>query len=162
MIKRFSRHLLLLSIVLTLVGLTACQHGYQSAQKVDGLPADSTDTKPMPNDDLPTFQDSTTAPGADTVQAVKPAVIYGSAVDVEELTMEVLSNGCTQASDFELHYADTAKDELTVTVLRVKPDGCRKMPAVVSVTLPMDGEKVAGKSVLLANEPVERPSFKRQ
>jgi len=51
-----------------------------------------------------------------------------------QLQFEVVSNGCTRAADFAVEHR-VSEGQCELTVIRTKPDYCRKAKALVDITL---------------------------
>ena len=93
------------------------------------------------------------------------ARIYSSTVGQNEVRFTTSSNGCTNAENFALMLETSAagKNDNTqntvVTIVQIKPDYCKAMPRVVSVTLPFE-HQYSGK-VTIANTLHSNPKYKK-
>ncbi|MFK7892866.1 MAG: hypothetical protein AB8B63_18780 [Granulosicoccus sp.] len=81
------------------------------------------------------------------------------------LMASVVSNGCTRAEDFHIDYQYRESDgtaTCNVTLVRDKPDYCRRSPAWVSVSLPWQPpESCNDLPVEFSNPVVESETLKR-
>jgi hypothetical protein len=68
---------------------------------------------------------------APVAYAIEPETLLGVQLnyDKKEITIQVISTGCTLKSDFKFEFTDGK-----LTVSRQKPDLCKAMPEVVSFT----------------------------
>ncbi len=97
------------------------------------------------------------------------AILFGASIEEQSehrhITFVVMSNGCTQSSDFDLSYEKLqgqAGGVIAVTVMRLGTDRCRKMPAVVSIMLPLAQGIVGQQPVQIVNEIAEVPEIRRR
>ncbi|MBN1797571.1 MAG: hypothetical protein JW822_03280 [Spirochaetales bacterium] len=63
--------------------------------------------------------------------AEQPEVLLGLSMDFEkeEITIEVVSTGCTTKADFRFEYKDNV-----LTIIRKQPDTCKAMPDKITLT----------------------------
>lgn len=61
-------------------------------------------------------------------------LLYGVQFVDSRITVDVVSHGCTDESNFAVK-VDPLPDELQLSIVQVKPDRCRMSPHIVSVTL---------------------------
>ena len=68
--------------------------------------------------------------------------LYGVNRTDDGLVIKVRSYGCTRANSFRVNYAEQG-----ISIIRIKPDNCRRMPHIIDVELPL--KKDTGAFVLL-------------
>lgn len=69
----------------------------------------------------------------------KPKVetIHDVKISADSIQFTVISNGCTKSKNFVLDVNQVNKDTYDVTLLRLKPDYCRAMPRLITITKPL-------------------------
>ena len=65
--------------------------------------------------------------------------------------VSVVSTGCTTRESVEAHVERLDADTVALTVRRVKPDGCRRVPFGVSVELGRDELGIGDEAIVLEN-----------
>jgi len=61
--------------------------------------------------------------------------VIGISLMAEGVQAQVISTGCTSAEDFEISHVAT-QSACKLTLVRIKPDYCRRAPFVVEVSVP--------------------------
>jgi len=67
-------------------------------------------------------------------------VLYGFSLAQESIIITVISTGCTQEEDFHLQTSSTP-DGYDVSIMRTKPDRCRRAPMYEQIRIPLDHSK---------------------
>ncbi len=62
------------------------------------------------------------------------ALLYGVQFTDSRIAIDVLSNGCTDASYFAVK-VEPSGDSFQLSIVQLKPDRCRMRPHIISVTL---------------------------
>ena len=63
--------------------------------------------------------------------------LYGFKLGKESIVITVISTGCTQQEDFHLQTSATPEG-YDVSIMRIKPDRCRRAPMFEQVVIPLD------------------------
>lgn len=76
-------------------------------------------------------------------------VLYGVELTKEKLIITVVSGGCTKEGDFrfDVNKGSEGQQQYTVTVYRIKPDDCKRVPELIQISysreeLGLDGHAV--------------------
>jgi len=78
-------------------------------------------------------------------------LLYGVSIDKNKIYFVVKSSGCSHAEDFQVALKK-AKEQLTLSVIRISPDRCRGMPKQVSLAKNLDFSSTDSKlDVVLLN-----------
>jgi len=86
-------------------------------------------------------------PASDAPAAVSAARLHHYSLSPQAVSFTVTGTGCTREQDFELLVEqDGPTTPLRITVLRLKPDWCKKIPQALSFTLALP-RRHAGASV---------------
>lgn len=104
--------------------------------------------------------DSSEKSNAETAGVV--ATVFSIVQTDAEIAFDVLSNGCTQTTDFQIVYGEPRNGDIPVTLMRLRQDPCKKMPELVSIQLPIDIGKVGQHQLVVTNDLSEFPVIKRQ
>jgi hypothetical protein len=86
---------------------------------------------------------SCTLPAAEHTQEFQPVktvsleTLYGFNVTESFIIFTVISTGCTKEKDFQLQTSATP-DGYDVSILRGKPDRCRRAPMYQEIKIPLD------------------------
>jgi hypothetical protein len=86
---------------------------------------------------------SCTLPAADDLmkaeyqRAFELETLYGFKLAKESIILTVVSTGCTQEEDFHLQTSATPEG-YDVSIMRTKPDRCRRAPMFVEIRIPLD------------------------
>jgi hypothetical protein len=90
-------------------------------------------------------------------------LLYGIEINGEQAMVQVVSNGCTEPSDFVLELRGTG-EEAELTVKRLREDHCRMAPHIVelSLDLPDDDEGRQGLRFSLVNRLSSPGSLRRR
>lgn len=84
--------------------------------------------------------------------------LYSFSAVSENLEIGVKSSGCTKSEDFST-YVVWGENEDHLSIVRTKPDRCRRMPMIKRVIISVDPAKLkSGRSVVLDN-PVAVPTL---
>lgn len=67
------------------------------------------------------------------------AVLHSARLNTKSLTFEVLSYGCSKNSHFKLDYSQVEQNKVSITVIRLRPDLCKKKPELKLMELPLRG-----------------------
>lgn len=65
------------------------------------------------------------------------AVLQSARLNTKSLAFEVLSYGCSKKSHFKLDYSQIEQSKVNITVIRLKPDLCKKKPELKLIELPL-------------------------
>jgi hypothetical protein len=86
---------------------------------------------------------SCTLPAADERTALankeplEMEVLYGFKLAAESIVITVVSTGCTREDDFHLQTSPTPEG-YDVSIMRTKPDRCRRAPMYEQIRIPLD------------------------
>jgi hypothetical protein len=61
--------------------------------------------------------------------------LYGLKLDRVQITIDVLSSGCTDASQFSVQIDPEAPDTYRLSIIRHQQDRCKMTPYIVALTL---------------------------
>jgi len=67
-------------------------------------------------------------------------ILYGFKLAKESIVITVVSTGCTQEDDFHLQTSSTPEG-YDVSIMRIKPDRCRRAPMYEQIRIPLDHSK---------------------
>ncbi len=73
-------------------------------------------------------------------QPLELETLYGFKLGKESIIITVMGTGCTQEEDFYLHSSATAEG-YDVSIIRTKPDRCRRAPMLQQIRIPLDPER---------------------
>lgn len=85
--------------------------------------------------------------------------VYGFNINDRAVSFTVISNGCTNDSDFQLS-SKMSGQTVELSLIRKKPDYCRKMPSLTEVSFPVD-ETWSPKHVRVLNPNKDPKSFSK-
>jgi len=72
--------------------------------------------------------------------ALELEILYGFKLAKESIVITVVSTGCTQEDDFHLQTSSTPEG-YDVSIMRIKPDRCRRAPMYEQIRIPLDHSK---------------------
>lgn len=76
----------------------------------------------------------------DYKEAYTLETLYGFELKNENIVITVMSNGCTKKDDFRLLTSSTLEG-YDVSIIRSKPDRCRRMPMLDEIAIALDDSK---------------------
>ncbi len=96
----------------------------------------------------------------DSAGASAPAVLLGFEREGGTLHFDVVSTGCTQAKHFMLQFneSEPGAKVRSATLLRVKPDRCRRKPMKIRISLDASAELLDAATLTLTNAFAAKPS----
>lgn len=94
---------------------------------------------------------------SDSDRADEPASITGVVQDGDTLGFDVVSTGCTTKDSLEARVERLDEFTVALTLLRVKPDLCRRMPTTTRIDYSRESLGIADAAVVLRNPIVMLP-----
>ncbi|CAM3607127.1 hypothetical protein [Vibrio aquimaris] len=79
---------------------------------------------------------------------VEPLASYS--VNADSIEFDALSNGCSHNRDFAFVVDHETEHSGQISIIRLKEDNCRKMPAYKRFKLPLDNS-LLGKEIIIQN-----------
>lgn len=95
--------------------------------------------------------------GSDVPSGAPMADILEFEQTASSVRIRVITTGCTRAEDFEPNVQRLDATRVQLTVLRIKPDDCRAMPASKIVEFSRESLKLDEERIILMNPLTELP-----
>lgn len=84
------------------------------------------------------------------IDEVSVVSLASYSINADSIEFDALSNGCSHNQDFAIEVAHETKQSAQISIIRLKVDGCRKMPAYQGFKLPLYNSLI-GKEIHINN-----------